>query len=138
MAGSAGVLYLDVLESVFAFGTLQHLAALIAVCRSWQASVLQMRSIVARYSHVAVTAVAASLHTQQLSQSRVRRHHLSVAAYVDTSYVVTDRQFNALTQRLPHLLSLDIRVHCFGAARFSFPRACRRCLSTHGMNVRCQ
>ncbi len=65
-------LYAHALESVFAFATLRDLSALMAVCSSWQTSVMQMRSVRChRRWH------GRKRGWQQLQQSRLAQRHIA-------------------------------------------------------------
>ncbi len=109
------MLYSHALESIFGCCSLKELAALMAVCRSWQSSVLRMRPIEGCrciYSGAAVEKICAS---------PLKRH----VAHVTRDLFYTVRlelvPFNLLTQSLPHLLSLCLDVTCDGTVPLLFP-----------------
>ncbi len=109
------MLYAHALESIFAFATLRELAALMSICRKWQAAVLSMQP------------AALSLISSDFCYRYHRRE-------IDT---MTPLCALRLRCHVAHLGSLLVRVKlvdCLGAAAVSF-RAQSECISFQTRHV---
>ncbi len=97
------MLYSHALESIFGCCSLKELAALMAVCRSWQSSVLRMRPIEGRCF------ISSGASVEPMCASPLIRHVAHVKQPVKTTPLEA-QPFNLLALRLPHLQSLDVTV----------------------------
>jgi len=107
---AAPLLHRHALECVFVFSELHELAALMAVCRDWQAAVLRMPSVGDTYLLCPPDSDGAAALSALLT-SRLRRH---VVAIVGWCLPLSDEQLCLLAERMPHLCELKCALPAAG------------------------
>ncbi len=100
---SAGMLFQDALESIFSFASLQDLASLMVVSRSWQAAVLSMVPLTFSLHDAPSIDCAARMLIFDL------RRHIAHVGTADDRVSFDPPMMQTVASDLPHLHSLHVK-----------------------------